>query len=316
MEKGVFVLSIDTELAWGCCSDENKLERNMNYFIRARESIKALLSLFEEYNLSATWALVGHLFLSNCHIVSGVKHPEVVRPRYNWFQGDWFDRDPCSSLEIDPAWYGRDIVEAIRGCKVPQEIGCHTFSHIIVGDSGCSQDCFDSELKLCRNLAEGLGIDLESFVFPKNLANYVDCLATNHFSNYRGEEQYWYRKLPKLLRYLAFAIDHFLLFTPPVSYPRKEACWNIEGSYFWGHCDGIWKLLPVVNRVKKAKKGIDKAATSGAVFHLWFHPFNLVTAPKRLFKGLEEVLKYVNYMRENDRIENLTMGALAEKLEC
>lgn len=315
MKKGVFVLSLDTELAWGCCFDKSKLKQNTPYFIKARENISALLNLLERYNISATWAVVGHLFLSSCQPVNGVKHPEIVRPKYSWFHGDWFDCDPCSSIESDPVWYGRDIVETIKNCKIPQEIGCHTFSHIIVDDPGCSQHCFNSELKLCRDLADGLGIDLKSFVFPKNKSKYLDSLAANSFIAYRGEKQYWYRKPPALLQYIAYAIDRFLLFTPPVSSPTKEACWNIEESYFWGHCDGAWKFLPITYRVKQAKMGIDKAARQAQVFHLWFHPFNLATAPNRLLKGLEEVFRYVNRIREESKIENLTMGALVEKLE-
>jgi hypothetical protein len=73
-----------------------------------------------------------------------VKHSEIVRPQYPRFTDDWFLPDPCSRLEDTHIWYGSDIVQNIINCKVSQVIGCHTFSHVRVGEPGCSRECFAS----------------------------------------------------------------------------------------------------------------------------------------------------------------------------
>jgi hypothetical protein len=230
---------------------------------------------------------------------------------------DWFALDPCSSVEEDPYWYGSDIVEAIMKCKVPQEIGCHTFSHVIVGDPGCSQACFDSELKECRRLAGLLGIDLKSFVFPRNKINYTSTLTDNGFTAYRGEDHCWYGKLPIALQYLAAGIDHYLMFTPATVSPEKgpDNCWNINGSYYFGGCAGPRRFIPVFCRVKKVQKGLNTAINNQQVFHLWIHPVDLATDPGRMMPGIEKIFITVNKLRESGAIENLTMGELASKLE-
>jgi hypothetical protein len=316
MDKGVFVLSLDTELAWGCCSDERKIQRNRRYFMQTRENINSLLNLLERHSISATWNIVGHLFLSSCSPINNVVHPEIIRPRYSWFSGDWFKLDPCSNIESAPIWYGADIVDSIRSCKVPQEIGCHTFSHIIVDDTGCRQECLDSELKVCQDLARGLNIQLKSFVFPRNREFFTNVLADNGFNAYRGREPHWHSRCPEIVQKIAYFVESLLFFvSPPVGIPQKRECWDIKGSYFYGHCDHMAKLLPISFRVVKVKRGIDKAAAEQKVFHLWFHPFNLASNPQGLLKGLDSLFSYVECMRDEGKMENLTMGALANKLE-
>ena len=130
---GLFVISIDVEMAWGAVH-HGKAPVAGSLYDQERRSVAAVLALMERYEISATWAVVGHLFLDRCEPVDGTPHPDVRRARYPWFRGDWFDVDPVSTLAEDPWWYGADLVEAIKDCAVPQEIGSHSFSHQIVGD--------------------------------------------------------------------------------------------------------------------------------------------------------------------------------------
>lgn len=311
MKKGIFVLSLDTELAWGCREDKTRYQRSFSYFLDTRKTINMLLDLLEKYSLTATWAVVGHLFLSDRKAIDGIKYPEITGPDF-----DWPTLDPASNTETDSVWYGRDIIESIRNCKVAQEIACHTFSHLIATSRGCSQERMDSELKLCQVLANNLGIELKSFVFPNNQEKYHELLVANNFLAFRGKERRWYSQLPELLEKAAFFIDSMAPFVaPPVQLPWRKGCWNISGSYFYGHCDGLARLIPIPWRVAKIKKGIRKAAKESKVFHLWFHPFNLATNPGGLLEGLENIFSYVVQLRNEGVIENLTMGELARSLE-
>ncbi len=312
MERGYFILSLDLELAWGSNDNKDKLKSNTNYFLKTREYTRALIKLMEKYNISATWAVVGHLFLSSCKPIGGIKHPEIIKP-YN----DWFDRDPCTSLVEDPIWYGNDMVEMIKKCKTPQEIGCHTFSHVLVSDPQCSQACFNSELALCKELANNTGISLKTFVFPRNKEKYVDSLPEYGFIAYRGKENYWYNKFPSILQGFSLVIDHYLFVKPPLCGPFKSNgnCWNIPGSYFLGHFAGFWKLLPMSFRTTKIKKGIVDAVQNKRIFHLWLHPCNIATDPCRMLKGLEDIFKYINDLRTTGSIENLTLASMVAELE-
>ena len=116
LNSGVFLLSIDTELAWGGVHSGSFVRRRHMYE-GTRDAISRLLEIAERYDIRATWAVVGHLLLDKCTPVNGRKHPELVRPSYSWFSGDWLKHDPCSDAAMEPFWYGPDIVESIMSCR-------------------------------------------------------------------------------------------------------------------------------------------------------------------------------------------------------
>lgn len=313
--KGSFVLSIDTELAWGSVHS-GAYHTRAGQYRRTREVIAQLLDLQERYNIRATWAVVGHLFLDQCRPVDGVKHPEIVRPSYGWFHGDWFDADPCGDMESDPFWYGPDIVARIRECKVPQEIGSHGFSHMIVGDPGCSRECFDSEMRTAVDLAQRSGFDLKSFIYPRNSEGHMDVLAANGFTTYRGMTPAWFARIPGPLGKLGHLADMLTPVAPPVVKPRKTGdLWDIPASYFYPHRDGWAKWIPPGISVRKSKLGLNKAVRQRSIFHLWFHPFNLASDPEVLLQGLEEIFQHVDQLRDEGKLLNPSMGDLAESLQ-
>jgi hypothetical protein len=114
---------------------------------------------------------------------------------------------------------------------------------------------------------------------------------------------------------MAHVIDNYLILPTRVTVPQKqEGIWNLAGSYFYVHRDGWAKLLPAAFRVAKSKSGIKKAVQQKKIFHLWFHPFNLVSSQKDLMAGLEKIFFYVNSLCLEGKLENLTMGETAEHL--
>ncbi len=127
------MISIDVELAWGRVHHGIRPGSD-TLFDEERRSVAAMLDLMQRYRISATWAVVGHLFLDRCEPVGGVHHPELRRAPYSWFEGDWFADDPGTTVHRDPWWYAPDLIDAIKACPVNQEIGSHSFSHQIVGD--------------------------------------------------------------------------------------------------------------------------------------------------------------------------------------
>lgn len=315
-QKGSFVLSIDTELAWGSVHS-GAFKQRWSHYNQTREVINRLLKLQEKYQIQATWALVGHLFLDSCQAQGGVKHPEITRPAYDWFDGDWFDADPCGQASSDPNWYGPDIVKQIQDCQVPQEIGCHGFSHMIVGDAGCSRECFESEIRACLEQAEKWGVNLKSFIFPRNSVGHLDVLAQNGFNSYRGGNPAWFTKFSGRYGQIARLVDSLLPIAPPVVTPRlvDGGMWDLPASYFYPHRDGWAKNIPVSIAVRKSKLGLERAARHNSIFHLWFHPFNLASDPDALLQGLEEVFQQVKRLRDQGKLDNPTMGNLAASLD-
>jgi len=275
-----------------------------------RQVIYRLLKLIEDYGIRATWAVVGHLFLSECQSVGGHKHPEITRPPYSWFEQDWFDADPCSDENAHPMWYGRDIVARILECTVPQEIGSHTFSHIIVGDPDCRPEDFDSELRRCRQLAKSHGITLKSFVFPRNSVGHLNVLANNGFVAYRGRTPTGRLQSRPLLRELPRSLGAIWPIPTTPIFPRHiEGLWNIPGTYYYN--PRVWRFISNRHRVNRQ---INQAIRQSGLVHMWFHAHDLASDPDKSLKGLEAIFRKVNNLREKGNLDNPTMGELAGRL--
>lgn len=314
LDTGVFLLSIDTEMAWGGVHNGTYRRREPQYR-RVRRVVERLLALMERHRISATWAFTGHLLLEHCAPVDGVKHPEIVRPAYRWFRGDWFDADPCADRTQAPSWYGADLLERVLACPVPQEVGCHGFSHLIVGDPGCSRQCFASELRAAQAAAAPFGMALRSFVFPRNAVGHLDALEEAGYLAYRGVTRRWFHKLPGPLRRMGNLAEHLLPLAPPTPSPiRRGGLWDLGDSQLYLHRQGLGALVPVGLRVLKAQRGLRRAAQRRALFHLWFHPFNLAVDMDALMEGLDRIFEEVARLRAEGRLENVTMGALAARL--
>jgi hypothetical protein len=74
---------------------------------------------------------------------------------------------------------------------------------------------------------------------------------------------------------------------------------------------GLRRRIPLALRVKRAIKGLDAAASSRRVFHLWFHPTNLADETEAMFRGLRDILRYAADLRDSGRLDILPMAALA-----
>ena len=169
LASGIFTISLDFELIWGTL-DKPKHTRFRRLCVLEREKvIDRLLSLFAEYRISATWCTVGHLFLDR-------DHEEGIR-----------------SAETDTSiFYARDLIERIRSCAAPQEIGSHTFTHRVFDDPLCTRAVAEQELVSSTRAAEELGLRLTSFAFPRNRIAHLDLLPKHGFTTYRGHDARWY----------------------------------------------------------------------------------------------------------------------------
>jgi peptidoglycan/xylan/chitin deacetylase (PgdA/CDA1 family) len=312
--RGIFVLSLDTEIAWGSF-DEGGLRRYARHFDQERTVVKRLLTLLDRYQIPATWAFVGHLLLDRCSkLPDGTTHPDVLRPRYDWYSYDWHHCDPGTNVQSDPWWYAPDMVEMVLQAAVDHEIGTHTFSHIVADDPACTPEIFRSQIEACIVLHRALGLSIDSIVYPRNKVAFLDLLADLGIMVYRGKEQRWYTRLhPRLIK-LFHMLDRTVPFVPttyPLANLTEQRLVNIPASMFLLARDGFRRMIPIGSRVHQAKRGLFRAAAQGELFHLWFHPFNLAS-DMRLFDGLEEIFRCAAALRDQGRLATLTMRNTAE----
>lgn len=323
MKRGVFTISLDLELAWGTFDlwgtpDTDIPQSSYDRFVQTRRVvIDALLHLFQEYQVSATWAVVGHLFLDHCRAIDGVKHPDMPRPAHRWFKGDWYARGPASTIESDPIWYGRDIVKKIMAAEPRQDIGCHSFSHVIFGDQGCSAQVAEAEVAKCVALAQEMGINLKSFVFPRNQEGHHQILRKHRFSCYRASQPGWANMSNgQAQRWVRFCRD-LLGISPPCAVVEEKlpGLWGISASAYYRPAHRFGSIIPVRSRICQSIKGIAKAVDTRGIFHLYLHPSSLGFKTGLLIDGLRRILQHADQKRQEGKLDLLSMAQLAEILE-
>jgi len=311
--QGAFMLSFDLELIWGTLDLYGPEAFRERCETERRVVIDRLLAMLEEFKVPATWFVVGHLFLDRCDGSNGLKHPEIVRPAHAWSQGDWFRHDPGGREETAPTFLARSVIAKIRNCRVPQEIGCHSFSHVIFGDAGCSRETALSEVAACMRAARGIGLEPRAFAFPRNSVGHLDVLTEHGFTSFRGPEPRWYtsRWCPTFVRRAAHVVDVLAATEPPVVAPERtpDGLWNIPGSMIFLPMHGVRRHIPVSMRVRRARKGLAAAVRRGRIFHLWLHPTNLVDSMEPLFAGLREVLAEAAGLRDRGMLSITPMSA-------
>ncbi len=276
-ERGVFMFTLDTEIAWGMKGDKHWTKE----LDGTRQVIKDLLVLLEKYRISATWAMEGELF------------------------------NPGQDL----LYHAPELIDWIKNCPVKQELGSHSFSHPVMDDPNFKFSDMDVELANSVRIAQAVGVNLKSFVYPQNRIGHIDRLAAHGFTCYRGKDKNWFKNFPEPLNKVAHVIDEYLALAPPVGLPvKREGVWEIPGSYFYPHKKDWAEYLPISSRIDKSYAGLKKAVADRKIFHLWTHPFNLASNPSNLLSGLEEVFKEVSRLRDAGQVEVMTMAEIAESM--
>lgn len=299
--RPIFIVSLDTELIWGIVHTNTDKSLLINDEKHCRGAIDTLLNIFEKYNIPATWAVVGHLFLDHCECEDGIPHKEMPR-----FKKDWYLCDPCTGIQRDQLYYGKDIIEKILSNTVEHEIGYHSFSHVIFSE--CSRDVAEAEIKEGLKLAKQFGITFKSFVFPQDKMGHIDVLKENGFRIYRGSIfKRGNMNQRVLVRKINGVID--LMIAKPVEPRLIDGIWEIPSSMLF------YDLFPfAITLLPRAKIGIHRAIKSNKVFHVWLHPQNLLYQPS-LAKNLDTLLAFVSKKRDEGKIEVMTMGELADALD-
>jgi peptidoglycan/xylan/chitin deacetylase (PgdA/CDA1 family) len=313
LSRGAFTLSLDFELIWGTV-DIAGVEgfQAACLFERAR-IVDDLLALLDEFEIPATWCVVGHLFLDRCD----GEHADLKRPTHAWQRGDWFEADPGGKEDGRSVFLGKSLVEKILSCPTKQEIGFHSFSHVIWGDPGCSREVAESEIRACVDAAAWTGTRPVSFVFPRNRVGHLDVLAEYGIRVFRGPGPRWYERdeNPGPLGRLAHLAEVALGRPAPTVLPVATApgLVNLPGSMIYLPAHGIRGLIPVERRVRRALTGLRAAADHRRVFHLWFHPTNLADRYAPMMHGLRTIFGEVRGLRDAMRLEVRAMGTFARE---
>jgi peptidoglycan/xylan/chitin deacetylase (PgdA/CDA1 family) len=301
IRESIFILSLDLELLWGLINTQSY--RSIRLLKRAggvklREYIDFLINVLEKYQIPATWAVVGRIFLDPYH-----KQGDILRKHKSRFT-DLHSFGIYTNSCNNTLYFGRDIIEKILLSTVDHEIGYHSFSHVIF--SQISKEVADSEIKAGIEIAKQFGISFKSFVFPHNEIGHTDVLRKYGFIVYRGETLMHSNLRSRALNKVNGLINEII--APPVMPEWKNGIWEIPSSMYFTDPKYPFSLLP------RAKLGLLRAMRSNMLFHVWMHPWNLLQY-KSLSRDFERFVEYVCKKRSEGKIKVMTMGDFAASLK-
>lgn len=315
--SGLFVISLDFELAWGVRGDVPPSYRAN--LLGVRQAVPAMLELFARYQVHATWATVGMLFFDTRDALCDA-FPDALRadPRG--------PRAPYAHLaaigpdeRADPLHLARSLVLRIRDTP-HQEIATHTFSHYECLAPGEHGRVFAADLDAALAAAAGLGVRIDSIVFPKNqyAAEHLDICAGKGLRVFRGsapgrlyrprrrgEDRAWHR--------LGRLADTYLPLARPA--PRRVArhasgLIDVPASRFLRpHAPRLARLAPL--ELRRITDALTAAAEHGGLYHLWWHPHNFGVHLAENMTRLEVVLACWARLRDRHGMRSATMAEAA-----
>jgi hypothetical protein len=311
--RAQFVISIDLEMSWG--SVHHGQPHDDAPYRTEREIVADVLELMERHRIAATWAIVGHLFLSACASTNGHPHPEVTPPEYPWLDMAWYDLDPTSDVVTSPTWYGPDLVTAVRNCPQPQEIGSHSFGHLIAGDPACSEAAFRSDTAAAKAVAVAEDIELRSYVYPRNSIGHLDELAAAGFTSFRGNTPDRFPGHTGWRRKAAAAVDMvYPLSSATVHAVRHGDLVDVPQTYLFDPASSTAERLGTKVWSRLVRRRLRHAVRTGSLFHLWFHTHNFAPRRERARVAMDDLFREARTHIDAERLENLTMGEVADRL--
>lgn len=276
-ETGYFIFSLDTELGTGYFDKDADRHRIFSEDgSRERDKIARILEMLEEYQIIATWAVVGHIFYEHCEECE-------ICPVLEW-EGKYKSYEEAYKTQ-HPLWYGADVVEALLAANLPHEVAFHGYSHETF--DSMSRVKAEIEIQEFKRVASRKGVDAKSIVFPRDKAGHLDLFEKHGFLCYRGEES-----LPLLTRNkyiigrIAKNLDHiFGISTPPIYDMKDFVSENMVNLIATQHIYGFsrktellldqWGLPNL--RIRRMARAIHKAAAKKKVAHIWAHPWEFRT---------------------------------------
>jgi peptidoglycan/xylan/chitin deacetylase (PgdA/CDA1 family) len=283
-----------------------------------------MMEAFDAHGVKATFATVGLLFFERkADLLNGLPdlrpgYVNKVLSPYNGHIGT-IGTDEAT----DPHHYGASLIRAIQQ-HPGHEIACHTFSHYYCLERGQTEAEFAADLEACRRAAHAFGIELKSFVFPRNQYNerYLGICHQHGITAYRGNERSWLynarnREDESQFRRALRLLDTWIDISGPNVHPwptvRQGLPADVPSSRFLRPYSERYRLLEGL-KLRRITRAMDRAAHNGKIFHLWWHPHNFGAHLQENMRLLEQVLAHFQHLQRTQGFESLTMNEVAQRI--
>lgn len=317
---GALVISLDFEIHWGVRDYKSPDGDYRRHLVGERQSVPAMLEVFEEYDVAATWATVGFLFAKSKNDLE--KYKPKILPNYKNASLFPYDENVGDNESEDILHYAPSLIEQIKDTP-RQEVATHTFSHYYCLDSGQTAESFAADLQSAVAIAQNYGIAHKSIVFPRNQYNptYEDILVQNGIICFRGNQKSWMYQVSetnqkKPAYRMARLMDSYINLSGHNTI-KWEDVWqkkiaNIPASFFLRPYSKRLEMLED-RRLKRLGHSIRYAAKNNEIIHLWWHPHNFgVNLPENI-NFLRELLEVYRECASSYGMQSLSMREAAER---
>ena len=281
-----------------------------------------MLSLFEQHEIHATWAIVGFLFYPDRETL--MRHLPEPRPAYRNAQFDLyrylFENEALEKI----SHFAPELIERIA--ETPhQEIATHTFSHYYCLEEGQDAGAFRADIRqAAETTSSHTGRQIRSIVFPRNQYNpdYLEILAEEGIRAFRGNERHpvydasdWqgrglHRRLVKLLdTYINLTGYHTCA---PSDLKRVGGLLDIPSSRFLRPYSPVFSPLDGL-KLHRIRAAMTHAAQRGELYHLWWHPHNFGKAREKNMAFLKKILEHYRMLHARYGMRSLTMEEIEQE---
>lgn len=292
-KKSAFTLSLDCEGLWGMA---DSITPNLNQLINAKNLTTAynfIRKVILENNLNATAAFVTS-FAVNKEVVIDNKdlYQEIGYLVPNWFE----HINKTINSDTFDGWSGNIFYKQMM--KDGYEMAWHGTTHLPWSlDTPLS--ALEIEMKLYQRLLPCLDCRPSTVVFPRNIISNLEILKKNGFDTYRdalisNKVSNYFREWNLLINYDYIA-------------PKYKAGWYVSpAGYFLNWPSGVRSTIPSFVTIERWKRLLHHVIDSGGNLHMWFHPHNLITAPKMQFL-FSRIIKEVGILVRSGHLDCLTI---------
>lgn len=318
MKKGSFVISLDFELFWGVIDATTK-EKFGQQILGARKAIPQILDLFNEYDIHATWGIVGLLFAENHSEL--IEYSPQVKPNYIEKKFSAYDYFDCvgENEQDDVFHFAPSLIQKIKQYN-HQEIASHTYSHYYCKALGQDETSFEHDLTSAQNIANAKqNVVLKSLILPRNqyLKEYAKVIKKCGFSSVRGNPAHYAYNNSDMFARAMRLLDSYTNICGMKCYGVKDCVEdeiiNIKASCFFRKYNKNLKLLEGL-KIYSIKRQMKFAAKKGKIFHLWWHPHNFGTNTQINLNQMRLIFEYYKELNAKYGFESKNMRETANEI--
>lgn len=303
------VISLDFELRWGVHDRLGlKIDEYRSNIENVRVVVPALLKLFTERGIHATWAYVGAIGCAGWNeYFERAPSPPKYANAHLAFNPRFADIDPNGRLYFAP-----ELVEEIRRSR-GQELGTHTFSHVYAREPGFTASDLKSDLHAASKIGiEKFGGPPISLVFPRNQIAWLPILGQMGIGIYRSNQSGWcYDATQSRDNTISARGGRLLGDLNPYRSSLADMQSEVSQASLFVRFD--LPYLGWVLHFERMRREIDRMKY-GQVFHLWWHPHNLGGNLSKSFERARRIADLIGEGIIRGRLKSRNMREVREHI--